>query len=263
MQYQGVLKRMPVELNHPVKYYLDFKDDFIILNNLLDKYLKISFEKYQCLSCGADVPIFAQGLCKKCYFEDPSVGEWVMKPELSTAHLDIEHRDLSFEKEVQLQPHIVYLAKTGDIKVGVTRKSQIPFRWIDQGADEAVAVMETPNRYLAGQAEVFLKQYFTDKTSWQKMLKGIRTDKNLSEEKKRVKNLLPDDLKKYWLEETVIQKIEYPILKLPEKVKSVNLEKISSFEGKLTGIKGQYLIFEDGKVFNVRNHSGYVVRLEF
>ncbi len=263
MYYESVLKRMPTELADPVQYYLDMGDDFIIMNHLLDKKIKLSFKAYQCLECGKDEPIFAQGLCKKCYFESPHVGEWVMKPELSQAHLGIAHRDLTYEQEVQLQPHIVYLAKTSDIKVGVTRKSQVPYRWIDQGADEAMAILETPNRYLAGQAEVAIKQHITDKTGWQKMLKGVSTGKDLLEVKQQVKAYLTPELLKYWLDDQEVLQIKYPVLKHPEKIKSINLDKVPEFEGKLTGIKGQYLIFEDGRVFNVRNHSGYVVGLSF
>lgn len=263
MEYQSVLKRMPVEYVDPVVYYLDMGEDFIILNNLIGKKIGVDFKKYQCLGCGQDIPVFAQGLCKKCYFESPHTGDWVMKPELSKAHLDIEDRNLEFEKEVQLQPHFVYLAKTSDIKVGVTRHSQIPTRWIDQGADEAMVIMETPNRFIAGQIEVFLKQFFTDKTGWQKMLKGITTEKTLTEAKEKAKKLIPAEFKKYWIEDSEPVKIKYPVLKYPEKIKSINLEKTPGFSKKLIGIKGQYLIFEDGSVFNVRNHAGYVVELKF
>jgi len=261
MYYENVLKRMPVEWHNPVQYYLDMGDDFIILNNVLDKKIKISFKGYECLSCGSDEKIFAQGMCKKCYFEHPSTGEWVMKPELSQAHLGIAHRDLAFEQEVQLQPHIVYLAKTSDIKVGVTRKSQIPYRWIDQGADAAMPILETPNRYLAGQAEVLIKEHITDKTGWQKMLKGISTDKTLTEVQNQVKEYLSEELLPFWLNETEPVVINYPVLQYPDKIKSINLQKMPEFEGVVKGIKGQYIIFEDGRVFNVRNHSGYVVGL--
>ncbi len=263
MHYKSLLKRMPTELTEPVTYYLDAEDDFIILNNLLDKNLIINFENYQCLSCGRDLPIFAQGMCKSCYFESPQAGDWVMKPELSRAHLGIEDRNLTFEQSVQLQPHIVYLAKTSDVKVGVTRKSQVPYRWIDQGADEALPILETPNRYLAGQAEVLIKQHITDKTGWQKMLKGVQSDKDILEVRAQIKEHLNDELLSYWIENPQPVQIAYPVIKHPEKVKSVNLNKTPEFEGKLTGIKGQYLIFEDGSVFNVRNHSGYVVGLKF
>ena len=261
MEYKNVLTRMPVELSDTVQYFLDLGDDFIVVNNLLNKKIKISFIGYQCLDCGTDEPVFSQGLCKKCYFENPSVGEWVMKPELSTAHLGVEHRDLSFEQEVQLQPHIVYLAKTSEIKVGVTRKSQVPTRWIDQGADQAIAILETPNRFLAGKAEVFLKNYFTDKTGWQKMLKGISTEKDIVQAKKYAKEVIPDEFNNYWIDEYEPLKINYPIEVYPDKVKSINLNKINKFEKVLIGIKGQYLIFDDGSVFNVRNHSGFVVKI--
>ncbi len=254
---------MPVEYHAPVNYFLDMNDDFIHLNQLIGKDLKIKFQKYQCLGCEEDIPIFSQGLCKKCYFESPHTGEWVMKPELSQAHLGIEHRNLDFEKEVQLQPHYVYLAKTSDIKVGVTRHSQVPTRWIDQGADNAMVIMETPNRFIAGQIEVILKQYLTDKTGWQKMLKGITTEKDLLKTREEIKKYIPDEFQKYWIEKSEPVKIEYPILQYPDKIKSINLEKTPEFKRKLIGIKGQYLIFEEGFVFNVRNHSGYVISLKF
>ncbi len=263
MYYESVLKRMPTELASPVKYYLDMGDDFIILNNLLGKDLQIKFKSYQCLSCGSNQPIFAQGMCKKCYFESPQVGEWVMKPELSKAHLGIEDRDLSYEQEVQLQQHIVYLAQSSDIKVGVTRKSQVPYRWIDQGADAALPILETPNRFLAGQAEVLIKQHITDKTSWQKMLKGVTTDKDLQTVKEQVKTYLTGDLLPYWIDDSEVVDISYPVLQYPEKIKSINLNKIPEFSGKLVGIKGQYMIFDDGRVFNVRNHSGFVIGLSY
>ena len=254
---------MPTELANPVNYFLDAGDDFIIVNKLLGKNIKVSFDSFECLSCGKDLPVFAQGMCKKCYFESPQVGEWVMKPELSRAHLGIEDRDLTYEQEMQLQPHIVYLAKTSDIKIGVTRKTQVPYRWIDQGADEALPILETPNRFLAGQAEVLIKEHITDKTDWRKMLKSVSTDKDILQVREEVKKHLNEELLKHWLSEQEPVKIPYPVLKYPEKVKSLNLKKTPEFEGKLAGIKGQYWIFDDGSVFNVRNHSGFVVELSF
>ena len=95
------------------------------------------------------------------------------------AHLNVADRDLDYEKRIQLQPHIVYLSNTGSVKVGITRKSQIPIRWIDQGAHEAIEIIETPNRYLAGKAEVAIKKYLSDKTNWRKMLANKRDNVNL------------------------------------------------------------------------------------
>jgi len=149
---------------------LVFENDFINFNQALNKKLNLKFIKFQCLNCGKDKPIFRQGFCKSCFFETPSAGDWIMKPELSTAHLGKEDRDLEYEKRVQLQPHIVYLANSSNVKVGVTRKAQVPTRWIDQGAHEAIEIVEVPNRYLAGITEVALKDHVGDKTNWRKML---------------------------------------------------------------------------------------------
>jgi hypothetical protein len=41
----------------------------------------------------------------------------------------------------------------------------------------------------------------------------------------------------------------------------MQLAKEPLVEGRLIGIKGQYLMWEDGRVLNVRNHSGYHVTL--
>ena len=56
-------------------------------------------------------------------------------------------------------------------------------------------------------------------------------------------------------------KLEFPVLQYPVKVNSLNLDKTAYFEGTLKGVKGQYLIFQDNTVFNVRNWEGYVVSI--
>jgi hypothetical protein len=229
------------------------------MNQALDKEVQIDFIKFQCLNCGQDRPIYRQGFCKTCFYETPTAGEWIMKPELSTAHLDQEDRDLEFEKRMQLQPHIVYLANSSNVKVGVTRKSQVPTRWIDQGAHEAIEIVEVPNRYLAGITEVALKDHVSDKTSWQKMLKNDIEDLDLTEWRSKLKPYIPEEVSQYFIEDNSETNLEFPVLQYPEKVKSLNLDKIPSYKGVLKGIKGQYLIFEDNTVFNVRGSEGYYV----
>ncbi len=261
MTYHGVLQKMQTELTDPIDYYLVFEDSFLNLNQILGKDLEIQFQGYQCLNCGQPKKIFRQGFCYDCFMKSPAVGDWIMKPELSTAHLDIEDRDLEYEKRVQLQPHIVYLALSSEVKVGVTRKTQIPTRWIDQGAIEAVPIVEVPNRYLAGITEVALKSHFTDKTSWQKMLKNEVIHADLVKEREKVQDWLPKDILPYYTEHAKIYDLHYPVLHYPKKVSSLNLEKVPDYKGTLTGIKGQYLMFEDGTVFNVRTYEGYVVKL--
>ncbi len=260
MQYQTILKKMKTELNDVVQYYLDVENDFLNLNQLLGREIEIGFEGYQCLCCGKEKKIFRQGFCYDCFYESALGGDWILKPELSKAHLGIEDRDLDFEKEVQLKPHIVYLALSSNVKVGVTRKTQVPTRWIDQGATKAIEIVEVPNRYLAGITEVALKQYVADKTNWQKMLKNEVLDADLIEEREKLKSYIPEEAQPYFLANNgKITEIEYPVLQYPTKVKSLNLEKTPIYSGKLIGVKGQYLLFEDSTVFNVRNSEGYKV----
>jgi hypothetical protein len=262
MNYQGVLQKMRTEIGSPVQYYLMLENDFINVNQVLDKKLEITFLKYECLNCHLDKPIFRQGFCKSCFFEIPQAADWIMRPELSTAHLDKEDRDLEYEKDVQLQPHIVYLANSSDVKVGVTRKRQIPTRWIDQGAHEAIEIVEVPNRYLAGITEVALKDHVSDKTNWRKMLTNDIVDADLVAEKKKLSVYIPEEAKAYYLENNSKEtNIEFPVLQYPVKVKSLNLDKTPNYSGVLKGIKGQYLIFDDGTVFNIRGSEGYYVNV--
>ncbi|WP_036151991.1 DUF2797 domain-containing protein [Maribacter forsetii] len=261
MQYEGVLRKMQTEIGSPIQYYMLFESDFLNVNQVLDKTLKIEFIKHQCLNCGNDRPIYRQGFCRTCFFEIPSAGDWIMRPELSKAHLDQEDRDLAYEKKVQLQPHIVYLANSSNVKVGVTRKGQIPTRWIDQGAHEAIEIVEVPNRYLAGVTEVALKDHVGDKTNWRTMLTNTVVDENLQEWRDKLKQYIPEEALPYFLDANAETELEFPVLQYPTKVKSLNLTKTPTFEGKLKGIKGQYLIFEDNTVFNVRGSEGYYVGL--
>lgn len=261
MQYIGVLTKMETELAQPIQYYLIFENDFLNINQLLNKSLTIELMGFQCLNCGLDRPIFRQGYCKTCFFEIPQAADWIIRPELSTAHLDQEDRDLIFEKRVQLQPHVVYLANSSNVKVGVTRKSQIPTRWIDQGAHEAIEIVEVPNRYLAGITEVALKPYVSDKTNWRTMLKNDILDENLVNWRDRLKQYIPIEALDYFIETNTETNLEFPVLQYPEKPNSLNLDKTPSYSGVLKGIKGQYLIFEDQTVFNVRGSEGYVVKI--
>ena len=159
--------------------------------------------------------------------------------------------------------YIVYLAISSNLKVGITRKSQIPTRWIDQGATSAIILAETPNRHIAGTIEKYLMQYYSDKTSWQAMLKGKTAEDDLITEKLKAIDYLPEELKKYCTTENEITKITYPLENYPVKISSVSFDKKEKIEGVLTGIKGQYLILDSSTVINIRKHSGYLIQLEF
>jgi hypothetical protein len=261
MTFEGVLTKMTTEYSNPINYYLVFKDNFIHMNQLLNKTISFKFIKHQCLSCSLDKPIYRQGFCKSCFFDIPQAADWIMKPELSKAHLDQEERDLDYEKKVQLQPHIVYLANSSNVKVGVTRKTQVPTRWIDQGAHEALEIVEVPNRYLAGITEVALKDFVADKTNWRTMLKNEIKDENLTEWRDKLKPHIPEEALPYFIDSNQETHIEFPVLLYPEKPKSLNFGKTAYYKGVLKGIKGQYLIFEDNTVCNIRSNEGFVVEI--
>ncbi len=138
----------------------------------------------------------------------------------------------------------------------------MPTRWIDQGAHEAIEIVEVPNRYLAGITEVALKDHIGDKTNWRTMLKNEVVDENLVEWRNKLRQYIPEEAAEYFIESNSETNLEFPVLRYPEKVKSLNLSKTPNFEGVLKGIKGQYLIFEDDTVFNVRGSEGYFVGMD-
>tara|TARA_B100000795_G_scaffold327_1_gene210 strand:+ start:5525 stop:6292 length:768 start_codon:yes stop_codon:yes gene_type:complete len=252
---------MKTEIGSPIQYYLVFENDFLNVNQLLDKKINISFLGYQCLHCKKKKKIYRQGFCYDCFFEIPQAADWIINPEQSKAHLGIEDRDLEYEKAVQLKPHIVYLANTSNVKIGVTRKTQVPTRWIDQGAHEALEIVEVPNRYLAGITEVALKNYVGDKTNWRTMLKNEIQEQDLLAWRDKLKQYIPQEALPYFIEDNTETNLEFPVLQYPTKLKTLNLIKTPEYTGTLKGVKGQYLIFEDDTVFNVRSNEGFVVSI--
>lgn len=263
MQLEGPLCKMSTYYGEEIRYTLRLGDDLLLMNALLGRHIEISFTGNHTCFCGHLVEeVYRQNFCRDCFFTKPEASPTIMRPELSRAHLGIEERDLEFEKRLQLQPHYVYLAKTDRIKVGVTRNTQMPFRWMDQGAKSAAILLEVPNRYIAGEAEVALKNHFVDKTSWQAMLKDDSTQDDLLVSIETAKSLLPEHLKQYIFKESVEWHFNYPIKHQIDKVKSIVLKNPNDcFQGELWGIRGQYLITEKG-VFNVRSHSGYRVKMK-
>lgn len=253
---------MVTELGEPIQYYLNLSNDLINVNQIIGKNISIKHTGYQCIECGSDEKIFRMGFCKKCFFKSPYASETIIRPELSTAHLGIAERDLAVEQQIQLQPHIVYLSYTGDVKVGVTRETQVPTRWIDQGATFALPIAKTTNRYEAGMIEVALKEHLADKTNWRKMLQHEYEDEiNLAEYRDKIKQYFPADFQQFYRDDAEMVRLDYPY-QAPEKISSVSLDKQPEFSGIIKGIKGQYLAFEDGSVINLRSHEGYVIELE-
>lgn len=261
---EGNLFKMPTEFGSPIQYQLNLGDETIAVNELLGQKISFRFEgRINCVSCGRlTKKAFGQGFCYPCFANAPENAECIVRPELCEGHLG-KGRDPEWEQKHHVQPHYVYLALSSGLKVGITRETQVPTRWIDQGASEAIILAKVPYRRLSGEIEVSLKQHYGDRTNWQRMLKGQVDEADLIETKAAATSLLPDELVQYVLPENEVWKLEFPLLDTPEKVKSIRLEKQPELEGVLTGIKGQYLILDNLNVINIRNHTGYFVRLSF
>ena len=275
MKYSGTLLKMSSIFKKPIEYSLPVGDQLFIISNYINKEIKIEFfGDIFCIKCNNKIKrSFAQGYCFPCFQSAPETSECILKPELCRAHEGIA-RDMEWAKKVCLNDHYVYLSLTSGLKVGVTRLQQVPTRWIDQGASQALILAKTPNRYYAGLIEVELKQYVSDKTAWQRMLKNeVKEIVNLVDEKNKLVNKLPSKLKKYVTNDEKIVNINYPKKKYPTKIKSLSLDKITiesskhidtiygSIIKKLTGIKGQYLYLDNEYVFNIRKHQGYSVTI--
>ncbi|MDD2381896.1 MAG: DUF2797 domain-containing protein [Mariniphaga sp.] len=264
-KYEGSILKMRTEHASPVNYFLPVGDQEIEMNALIGHEIHMLFTgQIHCIACGKITKTsFSQGFCYSCLQTAPEASESIIRPELSKAEFDIA-RDLDWARKHDLIDHVVYLAVTSELKVGVTRHHQLPTRWIDQGASYAIRLAKTPNRHIAGIIEVFLKKYFADRTNWQEMLKTDgKTDINLPEEKKKALELLPPELQKYSCIDHEIVSIHYPLAEPPQKIKSVIFDKTPEIEGILKGIKGQYLVFNENRVLNIRKHNGYFLKIQY
>jgi hypothetical protein len=269
---RGLLRKMTVTLTDPVGYGLNFVDqpDFA-LNPFVGQRLTIKWHGLiECQHCGRKTKkSFSQGYCYPCSQRLAQCDLCVMSPE--RCHYDKGTcREPAWGEEFCMQSHIVYLANSTGIKVGITRPSQVPIRWIDQGAIQALPIMRVASRQLSGFVEVLYKAHISDKTHWQRMLKGAGEPLDLV--------ALRDDL--YPLVQAQIEELQaihginavmpvtdvdpisinYPVLQYPVKVSSMNLEKTPEVSGLLQGIKGQYLIFDTG-VINLRKYTGYDIEV--
>lgn len=263
-QVTGQIRKMYAQLGEEVQYQLPFGDELINMNELIGNEISLTFTgEILCVKCGRETAkSFNQGFCYPCFRDAPEAAECIIHPEKCEAHLG-KGRDVEWEQKHHLQPHFVYLSLTSGVKVGVTRDTQVPTRWIDQGAVQAIKLAETPNRYLAGMIEVSLKAHLADKTNWRAMLMNQYPAVNLVDEKHKVAHLLDEEYQQYILKSDDVLAINFPVLDYPVKVKSIGFDKVPEYAGKLKGIKGQYLLFENGIVLNIRKHGGYVVTLDY
>ncbi|MFT4987160.1 MAG: hypothetical protein ACI8U0_002807, partial [Flavobacteriales bacterium] len=267
MEYTGNIRKMKSSLEDKVQYTLPLYDVLnpgveVDMNAFIGKEIQLRFhDQINCVVTGKKInKTYGDGMSYDAFMKSPMAVPSIIRPELSRIHEGIALRDKEWEERNHLTPHVTYLSLTSEIKVGVTRQTQIPTRWIDQGAVQAIVLAETPYRQAAGLVEVALKEHVADKTNWRKMLTNTIEDNTPLEEKKyELIEMLPSDLQQWVSDDDEILEIEYPVLQYPEKVKSIKFDKAPLIEKKLLGIKGQYLLFEDDLVMNMRSQTGYKI----
>lgn len=257
--------------NHPdeVKYFLPTGIEELSLNPYIGKYLKLEFlGSILCRACGRKTSkSFSQGFCFPCMRRLAQCDMCILKPETCHFHKGT-CREPEWGERNCFVPHFVYLSNTSGLKVGITRHTQIPTRWIDQGATQATIIFKVETRRQSGYVETAFKELVADKTNWRTMLKENQPDLDLLAKADELKARLQTDMSHFTeifpakvieAQNNEVTRIRYPVLEFPDKIKSHNFDKNPVVEGTLMGIKGQYLIFDTG-VINIRKFSSYEVR---
>lgn len=269
---QGNLGKMRVAASAPVSYQLPIGDRLLDMNRLIGSQLRLSYTgAINCVHCNRlSKKSFNQGYCYPCFRKLAACDSCIVSPE--KCHFAAGTcREPEWAQRNCFTDHFVYLANSSGIKVGITRGSQLPTRWIDQGASAALPIFRVANRRLAGLLEAELRAYVSDRTQWQAMLKGAPAPVDLVAAREQLFRYAEQGIDAVMadcgpadvvvLDDAAAEQFEFPVERYPEKVKSFNLDKTAEVSGRLEGIKGQYLIFDSG-VINIRKFGGYNVVIE-
>lgn len=261
----GNILKLKTEKSDIVQYSLPIGEEFLPLNELIGKNIKLSFDGViNDIKTGEQIrKSFGQGFSWENFVTLAQCDQCIFQPEL--CHYSVGTcREPKWGEKHCMQPHIIYLANSSELKVGITRKTQIPTRWMDQGATQALPIAQVKDRLTSGLIEVELAKKLGDKTNWRKMLSGKADDLDLKKIKKDIIKDFSKLFEKYDAQilDEDIYTFNYPVEKYPEKVSSLSFDKTPIIEGTLQGIKGQYLIFDSG-VLNIRKHQGYSLSVEY
>lgn len=263
----GFLREMKHEVNAPILYQFVTNSGSVSINDRLGARITIAHTgKKACVRCGRSVKkLYQSGYCFPCVTTLAECDLCIVKPH--ECHFDKGTcRDETFAQSHCMIPHYVYLAYSSSVKVGLTRKGRQLTRWVDQGASAAILLAEVPTRKMAGELEMEIAKFMPDKTDWRKMLQTFEVGEevDLPAVKQSVVEQISTANHAYILHENeVVHRFQYPRLGHRDvKLSSWSLDKMETVEGMLTGVKGQYLLFEEG-VLNVRKHAGYEVQLSF
>ncbi|CAM2068820.1 DUF2797 domain-containing protein [Sulfidibacter corallicola] len=267
--YSGHLSKMATTLAEPVQYEMCLDQLRVPMNTYLGRTIGLTFSgRIECAGCGRKIKkSYHQGYCYPCTQTLAECDTCIVRPEL--CHFaQGTCRQPDWGEARCMKPHYVYLANSSGIKVGITRETQIPTRWIDQGAIQALPILKVGTRLVSGLSEVLFKRHVADKTNWRKMLKGEVEERDLVAARDELMEKCRPGLEELVAEhgpdavtplpEATETRLDFPVLEFPTKVTSLNLDKTPEIGGVLKGIKGQYLILSTG-VINIRKYGGYHV----
>ncbi|CAA0087137.1 Uncharacterised protein [Zhongshania aliphaticivorans] len=270
--YIGPVAKMKTRLvDDCALYSMPIGDEFVEMNPLIGRSLRLEFrQQINCIHCGRlTKKSFSQGYCYPCFQRLAQCDSCIVSPE-KCHYFEGTCREPEWGESHCFRDHIVYLANSTGVKVGITRGTQVPTRWIDQGAVAALPIFRVSNRLQSGLVETLFKQHVADKTSWQAMLKGEPSEVDLPARRDELMELCQAGITDLQtqngiqaiqaIDDATVQHIRFPVETYPLKVKSFNLDKVPLIEGTLMGIKGQYLIFDNG-VINIRKYAGYHIEL--
>lgn len=267
----GRISKMKTSLQKPVAYHLPIGDQQVDMNALIGRQISLKHSnEIHCIHCGRKTKkSFSQGYCYPCMISLAQCDSCIMSPE-KCHYAAGTCREPQWGETHCMVDHIVYLSNASGLKVGITRATQVPTRWVDQGAIQALPILQVATRHLSGLAEVLFKQHTSDRTNWRKMLKNEVESLDLKAERDRLLDLITAELAALdpdqtgavkRLPEAEVVTIDYPVERYPSKVSSFNLDKKPEATGLLQGIKGQYLIMDTG-VINLRKYTGYLLELQ-
>lgn len=271
---RGALSKMRVQLGapeQPVQYGLRVGEQDVPLNPLLGQRLRLEYlGAIHCSHCARKTKkSFSQGYCYPCFTKLAQCDTCMMSPE-RCHYAAGTCREPSWGEQFCMTDHVVYLANSSGVKVGITRATQVPTRWIDQGATQALPIVRVATRQQSGFVEDLLRSQVADRTNWRAMLKGQAEAVDLRQVAEQILSVCAagfSELQQRFglqaiqpLSDAQVLEIRYPVSAYPAKVTSLDLEKTPLIEGTLLGIKGQYLIFDTG-VINLRKYTAYQVAI--
>lgn len=268
----GIVQKLigVLDEQNQVHYALPLNDEPVQINPLIGEVIQLEFTgKVSCIACNRPIKkTYSQGYCYVCMTTLAQCDMCILKPEQCHFHLGT-CREPDWGEQHCMQDHYVYLSNASSVKVGITRAKNIPGRWIDQGATQAMPIFKVRTRRISGLIEVSIKQHVSDKTNWRKMLSGTSEQLDLAAKRDELIQLAQpsiDRVRAEFGEDSVILldepnlNIHFPVLEYPSKITSCNFDKNPTVRGRLLGIKGQYLIFDCG-VLNIRKYTGYELAL--